>query len=227
MHRHHLTIRLLTLTLIFGSMYSAAYYFNRSLANDMPQLLATQTAKRLDAGLGIDSIQMGRTNLANNPVPFVIVYDKKEKPVAGSGYLKKKLAKMPAGVVQHAAPGKPHAVTWAPREDIRIASVTVAANDYYVVGGQSLERTDSRNERLFWIALAGYSAVLLVTVIVRFCRCRRCRTARANAIDLHDAACTCKMCKANTADSKPAKKQPAPKKKPAAKSTVKPKKQKT
>ncbi len=150
------------------------------MANDMPQLLATQAAKQLDAGLGLASIQMGATDLANNPVPFVIVYDKKGKPVDGSGYLDKKLAVMPAGVVNHAKPGEPHAVTWAPRPGVRIASVTVAAKDYYVVGGQSLKMAEKHAQRLLLLTLLGYAASLFVVIAVHFCRSRRCSFERNN-----------------------------------------------
>lgn len=183
-------------------MYGLLHVMNRSLANDMPQLLATQAAKQLDAGLGLSSINMGATDLANNPVPFVVVYDKKEKAVAGSGYLDRKLAQMPRGVVQHATAGNPHAVTWAPGEGIRIASVTVKAKDYYVVGGQSLKITENRSMRLLWLTLAAYGVTILVMYAVRFCQCSRCRSARAEAVDLHGANCTCPLC---TATVKPPK----------------------
>ncbi|QQS18843.1 hypothetical protein IPL68_02165 [Candidatus Saccharibacteria bacterium] len=94
--------------------------------------------------------------------------------MAGSGYLDKKLALMPTGVVNHAKPGEPHAVTWAPRSDIRIASVTVAAKDYYVVGGQSLKMTEKHARRLLLLTILGYLASLFVVIAVRFCRCQKC-----------------------------------------------------
>ncbi len=190
--------RFLIVTILFGSVYGLLHCMNRSLANDMPELLATQAAKQLDAGLGLSSINMGATDLANNPVPFVVVYDKKEKAVGGSGYLNRKLAQMPRGVVQHATPGKPHAVTWAPGEGVRIASVTVKAKDYYVVGGQSLKMTENRSKRLLWLTLAAYAVTALVMYGVRFCQCRSCRTARAEAVDLHGENCTCKICSVPT-----------------------------
>lgn len=180
MHRHPLISRVLLITIVFASMYGLVQQQGRLMANDMPQLLATQAAKQLDAGFGLTSIQMGATDLANNPVPFVIVYDKKGKPVAGSGYLDKKLAVMPAGVVNHAKPGEPHAVTWAPRPGVRIASVTVAAKDYYVVGGQSLKMTEKHAKRLSLLTVLGYAASLFVILAVHFCRSRRCSFERKN-----------------------------------------------
>lgn len=164
----------LLLTLIFGSMYGLLHMFNRSMAFDMPQLLATQATKQLEADLGLESIQMGRTDLANSPVPFVMVYDKKSKPLAGSGYIDSKLAQIPVGVVNHATKDKLHAVTWAPRPGIRIASVTAYSpkTGYYVVGGQSLKATESRDKRLLLGTLAAYVVSLAVLALWEFLRRR-------------------------------------------------------
>lgn len=207
MHRHFLITRVLLLTVAFGTMFVLVQQQARLAANDMPQLLANQAAKQLDAGYGLQSIQMGATDLANDPVPFVIVYDKKGKAVAGSGYLGKKLAAMPTGVVNHAKSGAPHAVTWAPRSDIRIATVTVAAKEYYVVGGQSLKMTEAHAKRLLLLTALGYGASLFVTVAVRFCRCRKC-----NMMRLQGSMGTCECHAAHQPEPAAA---PAPVKKPA------------
>ncbi len=155
-------------TILFGTLFVMVQQQGRLQANDTPEMLATQVGKQLDAGLGLQSINMGGTDLANKPVPFVIVYDKKGKAVAGSGYLNKKLAVMPTGVINHATKDNPHAVTWAPGKDIRIASVTVAAKDYYVTGGQSLRSTDSHAKRLLLLTLIGYLASLIGIVYLNY-----------------------------------------------------------
>lgn len=132
------------------------------LANDTPTLLATQVAKQLDAGLGLSSVNMGATDLANNPVPFVIVYDKQGKAVGGSGYLDKKLAVAPKSMLQHAKANRNNVVTWQPKAGVRIASVTVAAKDYYVLGGQSLKATEDHASHLLKLTALGYVAALVV-----------------------------------------------------------------
>ncbi len=180
MNTHRTVKQLALLTIVFATMFALVQQLNRFQANSMPELLATQTAKQLDAGYGLASINMGATDIANSPVPFVIVYDKKGKPVAGSGYLDKKLASMPTGVVQHAKPHKPHAVTWAPRSGVRLASVTVAAKEYYVVGGQSLRLTESHTQRLLKLALVGYSICVAVVLLAQICHCRRCQSQRCD-----------------------------------------------
>lgn len=165
--KNRLLLLVAILTVVFGSMYALVHVMNRSLAFDMPQLLATQATKQLEAGLGPESIAMGRTDLANNPVPFVMVYDKKSKPLAGSGYVDSKLAQMPAGVINHASKDKLHAVEWAPKENVHIASVTAYSpkTGYYVVGGQSLQTTEARSKRLLLLTLAGYLLSLVVLTI--------------------------------------------------------------
>lgn len=158
-YRHYL-LAVVVLTIVFGTMYGLVQQFGRMMANDTPALLATQAAKQLDAGLGLSSIQMGGTDLANKPVPFVIVYSKDGKAVGGSGYLDKQLAVVPKGVLTHATSGKNNVVTWQPKDGVRLAAVVVAAKDYYVLGGQSLQQTEARAQRLAWLTLAGYGVSL-------------------------------------------------------------------
>ncbi|MFZ1249433.1 MAG: hypothetical protein WAQ24_03865 [Candidatus Saccharimonadales bacterium] len=174
---HKIITRVAVLTIVFGSVWCALYLQNRSLANDMPTLLATQAAKQLEAGMGTQSINMGGTNLANNPVPFVIVYDKHGKPVAGSGYLDNKLAVAPKSMLEQAKAGKNHTVTWSPKDDVRLATVVVATKDNYVLGGQSLRATEDRAHKILKPLLAGYILSLLLLVAPYFCRCNSCKSA--------------------------------------------------
>ncbi len=159
-YRHYLFFATV-LTIAFATMFGLIQQLNRMQANDTPALLATQVAKQLDADLGLNSINMGATDLANNPVPFVIVYDKQGKAVGGSGYIDQKLAVVPKGVLEHSSKGNDNAVTWEPKAGVRIASVTVAAKDYYVLGGQSLVQAESRINRLAVITLVGYAIALV------------------------------------------------------------------
>lgn len=160
MYRHYI-LAAIVLAVVFASMACMLVRDNRLQANDTPQLLAIQVAKQLDAELGLSSVNMGATDLANNPVPFVIIYDKDGRPVGGSGYLDAQLATIPAGVLEHAKP-MGHAVTWQPADGVRLATVTVTANDYYIVGGQSLAQTDSRAKRTVAMAVAGYAGTVLL-----------------------------------------------------------------
>lgn len=168
-HRHYLLAAIL-LGIVFVSMFAATWLQGRLQANDTPMLLATQVAKQLDADLGLNSINMGGTDLASDPVPFVIVYDKEGKAVAGSGYLDNSLAVVPKGVLEHATKTGSNPVTWAPESGVRLATVTVATDEYYVLGGQSLAQTESHAKRVAILTAAGYTVtilVLLAYVVVR------------------------------------------------------------
>ena len=151
------------ITVIFGTMYGLVQQSGRMQANDTPTLLATQVAELLDAGLGPQSASPSlKTDLAKNPMPFVIIYDKQGKAVGGSGYLNAKLAVVPKGVLEHATAGKNNAVTWQPRSGVRIASVTATAKDYYVLGGQSLKTTEEHASKLLKLTMVGYGVSLAI-----------------------------------------------------------------
>ncbi len=174
--RHYL-LSAIILTGLFSTMYVLVQQQGRMLANDTPTLLATQVAKQLDAGLGLASVNMGATDLANNPVPFVIVYDKQGKAVGGSGYLDKKLAVAPKSMLQHAKTNRNNIVTWQPKAGVRIASVTVAAKDYYVLGGQSLKSTEDHATQLLKLTALGYT-VSLVLLVGYICLSQMARTRK-------------------------------------------------
>lgn len=175
----HYVLGTIIITTVFASMYGLVQQLGRMQANDTPTLLATQVAKQLDADQGLSSVNMGATNLAKDPIPFVIIYDKKGKAVGGSGYLDNKLAVIPKGVLEHAKSGKNNEVTWQPQSGVRIASVTVVAKDYYVLGGQSLESTENRATQLLKLTALGYGTSLAIMAIyIAISRVSRVQTTR-------------------------------------------------
>ncbi len=58
------------------------------------------------------------------------------------------------------------AVTWKPQKDVRIAAVTVAAKDYYVLSGRSLKEVEKNQARTFELALAGAIVSLMLLGLV-------------------------------------------------------------
>jgi hypothetical protein len=75
--------------------------------------------------------------------PFVIIYDKYGSPIAGSGYLGGSIPQVPIGVLAATQGHKINKVTWEPAKKVRIASVSVEADNYYVLGGRSLSVVES------------------------------------------------------------------------------------
>jgi hypothetical protein len=68
-----------------------------------------------------------------------------------------------------AAKGKDYyAVTWEPKNDTRIAAVTVAGKDYYVLSGRNLNEVEKNENRTLLLSLLGgiISVILLGVIFV-------------------------------------------------------------
>ena len=65
------------------------------------------------------------------------------------------------------AKGKPyHTVTWEPQDDIRVAAVTIAAKDYYVLSGRSLKEVEKNIARTLELTLAGLIVSIMLLGLV-------------------------------------------------------------
>ncbi len=157
---HRLLCAFVVVTIVFGTIYAVMQQQNRQQANDMPTMIATEAATQLSNGLSLTGLAVGKVDVRTSLMPFLTVYDKQGKVVAGSGWLSGKVAQLPAGVVQHATLGKNHYVTWSPAAGLRFATATVATEKYYVVGAQSLRSTEHRIDQLGWLVLYGYIIAL-------------------------------------------------------------------
>jgi hypothetical protein len=145
-------------TIALGVLYGAIQQTLRLSADEPQSSMVTQTAALLrqngDAHHSFD----GHIEIAYNQAPFVIVYDTAGNVVAGNGYLDGTVPRIPIGVLQHIPSRGEHRVTWEPRSGVRIATVSARAGTYYVVGGRSLQTTEShmRTVNLYagatWIA---------------------------------------------------------------------------
>jgi hypothetical protein len=149
------------LIIIFGTIYAAAQQAQRGDAN-YPQIqLAEDTAASLNKGDPPVNAS-GNVNIASSLAPFTIIYDKKGNVFLSSGYLDNKAPKAPLSMLE-ASKGKTYnAVTWQPQKDVRIASVTVAAKDYYVLSGRSLAEVEKNETHTLQLALVGGILSLLV-----------------------------------------------------------------
>ncbi len=151
----------LLIIIMFGTSYAVVQQAQREDANSPQIQLAEDTARSLDAGRALESYSV--VDMDTSLKPFVIVYDKAGKPVAGSGRLGKSLAKAPIGILRAAEVDKPyHAVTWQPQANVRVAAVTVAAKDYYVLSGRSLTEVEKNEAHSFDIAALGCLVSLVV-----------------------------------------------------------------
>ena len=157
---------MIVLTVGFGTAYVMCQQILRMNANDPQVQIAHDTAVQLKDGKSVENVVgTDKVNLAQSLASFVIVYNKSGNPIAGSGYLNGAWPKVPLGVLKAAEGQSDNRVTWQPQSDVRLASVTVAAKNYYVLSGRSLREVENREQKITLLALAGWVTALIVTVV--------------------------------------------------------------
>lgn len=155
-------IVLLMLLVVFTTVYSVVQQAQRRAAN-LPQIqLAQDTAAALDRGDVPSVLVHGNVNINKSLAPFTIIYDKQGKPVAGSGQLDGKLPKVDIGVLANSKGKDYNAVTWEPKDGVRIASVSVEADKYYVLSGRSLKEVEKNESHTLLIAASGFVITILL-----------------------------------------------------------------
>jgi len=153
------------LVIVFGTMYATVQQSQRNAA-DSPQIqLAEDTAIALDNGKSPKSLINGSVSLNESLAPFVVIYDKSGKPVAGNGLLDNKLPQVPVGVLTASKGHEYHRVSWQPQLQVRIAAVTVASDKYYVLSGRSLKEVEKNEDLTFQLASIGCLGSLIVLSI--------------------------------------------------------------
>jgi hypothetical protein len=154
------------LTIAFGTAYGIGQQILRLGADDPQIQLAHEIATQLNAGTQVeDVVGAYKVNVAQSLASFVVIYDKSGSPVAGTGYLDGSRPKVPIGVLKAADNQSDNRVTWQPKDGVRIASVSVAAKNNYVLAGRSLREVENREQKIFQIALSGWVASLLIVIM--------------------------------------------------------------
>lgn len=157
----------LIIVIIFGSLYAAMQQFQRAEANNVGIQLASDASRALDDNTVPFNYNKNKVDLETSIAPFIIIYDKRTgTPIAGNGYLDGSLAMIPYGVLT-ASKDKPYnAVTWAPKSNVRIASVSVEGKKYYVTAGKSLKRVEADTNLALEIALIGCLMSLVTLAVI-------------------------------------------------------------
>jgi len=150
------------LFIIFGTIYVVVQQAQRRDAN-YPQIqLAEDTALSLDQGTKPATLTTGNIDINISLAPFIEIYDKSGRALAGSGYLDGSLPAVPYGILT-AANGKTyHMITWEPKSGIRIAAISVADQGYYVLSGRSLTEVEKNETATLQLSALGGLASLLV-----------------------------------------------------------------
>lgn len=136
----------LAVLLTFGALvlYTAVQQSWRQGANLPQDAMAQDIAQELDSGKKPTDLVTGYVDMSTNLAPFIIIYDQFGKVVIGNGYLDSTIPQVPVGVLAAAKGHGINSVTWQPKANVRIASVSVQAGDYYVLGGRSLQAVENK-----------------------------------------------------------------------------------
>lgn len=149
-------------TLTCGLVYAEVQQDLRSGANDPQYQMAEDTASRLDAGVRpadlVDAAQA--VDAATSLAPFTIIFDADGRVLASDVTLDGGQPVPPGGVLSSAKKGSPNAVTWQPRQGVRIATITVAWSAGTVLVGRSLRRVEEQEWNSELIAGVAWLAML-------------------------------------------------------------------
>jgi hypothetical protein len=154
---------------LFASLYVVIQQTERQGADDSPARLASQVASELtDTGSATGPAGGSApdvVNIATSDEPFFVVYDAKNRPVAGTGHEDGALPTVPAGVLAEARHDGANHVTWQTSDGRRFATVERLAGHDVVLAAQSLTPTEARIDRLGLLVLIAWACVLAVVVL--------------------------------------------------------------
>jgi len=151
---------------VFGTIYATVQQSQRNNANS-PQIQISQDAAADLNGGDSPLVLLGRNvDMKTSLAPFIIIYDKAGNVVNGSGYLNGKIPKAPIGVLTDSKGKDYNAVTWEPQDGVHVASVTVAAKNYYVLSGRSLTEVEKNETKSLQITLLGALAALILLGVI-------------------------------------------------------------
>jgi len=154
-------------TVLAGTLYTVGQQILRSDANDPQVQLAEDAAARLQGGAAPSGVvPLDEVDVGASLAPWLIVYDARRQPVAGSARLHGKLPDYPTSAFDHAPPGGRDAITWQPEPGVRSATVIVGFKGGWVVSGRSLRLVEEREDLLLQLALLGWLAALGATALV-------------------------------------------------------------
>lgn len=154
-------------TILF-TVYVLVQQSYRMGANDPQIQMAEDGAAAYSAGVNYETIPpTTKVDVATSLAPFVIVFHQNE-PIAANVVLDGKTPVPPIGVFQYATQHEENRFTWQPRANVRIAAVLkkVSGNNaYFVLAGRSLREVEVREDNLGKLALIGFAASLVVSLL--------------------------------------------------------------
>jgi hypothetical protein len=147
---------IILITIIFGTIGLSVQQSLRIGANSPQIQLAEDAANALNTGTIPTDITTGKVKINSSLATFIIIYDKAGKVVSGNGYLNDNVPTVPIGMLTNSKDDSYSSVTWQPQSGVRIAAVTVSANNYYVLSGKSLTEVEKLESRTTLYSVMGW-----------------------------------------------------------------------
>ncbi len=153
-------------TCLCGLVYVVAQQDLRTAANDPQEQLARDAAVRLDRGASPATV-IGPTtvDVVGSLAPFIVVYASTGVVLATDGALDGKDPILPVGVLAAATATGRDAVTWQPREGVRVATITIPWSGGTVTSGRSLRLVEDHVSALAVIVGAAWIATVFALAI--------------------------------------------------------------
>ena len=154
-------------TTVIGLAYVATQQSYRNGLDDPQLQLATDGAARLDAGASPESVATSPTIDADKSLaPFVTVMSADDAVIVEGALIGREAIQPPDGVLAAARAQGTNRVTWQPRRSVRIASVSVAANDgRVVVAGRNMRAFEARVDDLGKLTAIAWAAAMAGALI--------------------------------------------------------------
>jgi hypothetical protein len=135
-------------------------------ANDLPQQLAEDGARALDDGASPAAVAgAGAVPIDSSLAPFIAIYDAAGSLLATDGSLDDRPPSIPIGVLHAARATGRDAVTWQPREGVRVALVVVPWQGGTIAAGRSLRLIESRIDAIQLLIVLGWLAGLAALAV--------------------------------------------------------------
>lgn len=176
----------LIITALYATIAGVVQTVLRSGANDPQLQVAEDAAARLGQSKATASASGEGVDIAASLAPFLIVYDRQGRVLSSSGQLNGQTPTLPNGVLTSMSVGSEKKLTWQPQTGVRVATVVVATEQGYIVGGRSLREVEGRIGALQHLILAAWtlslSALALTYFATRFNRYSRPTLAPLNPV---------------------------------------------
>ncbi|GCE10683.1 hypothetical protein [Tengunoibacter tsumagoiensis] len=180
-------ISTIIITGLCGLLYAVVQQELRQSAN-YPQV---QLSEDIAAGLGqgksgeellATQFPGDKVEIATSIAPYAIIFDNAGKPVAASATLNGQLPAIPSGIFDDVRHNGEDRVTWQPQDGVRSALVVTQVKDNggFVAAGRSLRESEDRTSDLGKLILAGWIALLFVTLVIEGILFRVLRLSNTN-----------------------------------------------